>query len=76
MTNPADYIFPNHFIQLIGYMEIFDKEFIDYCVYSSDEGLLKMIRVYRDKKYWNEIIYPGLLSFMHEHLKWETDDGF
>ena len=76
MINPKAYIFSNHYLQMIGYIEIFDKEWCDYVVYSHDEHLLKMIRIYRDKTYWSDDLYPKLVNFMKEYLGWMNDDGF
>nr|QBK94000.1 MAG: YqaJ-like recombinase [Pithovirus LCPAC406] len=76
MINPREYIFPNHYLQIMGYIEIFDKEWCDYVVYSPDDHLLKMIRIYRDKVYWNKYVYPKLVEFMETYLKWMNDDGF
>nr|QBK92899.1 MAG: YqaJ-like recombinase [Pithovirus LCPAC403] len=76
MSNPREYIFPNHFYQMIGYMEIFDKEWIEYTVFSESENLLKIIRIYRDKEHWNEFVYPSLVKFMEDKLGWMNDDDF
>ncbi len=76
LSNPRKYIFPDHYLQMIGYLEIFDKEWIDYVVYSPDEHLLKFIRIYRDRTYWKDDIYPKLVDFMREYLGWMDDKGF
>nr|QBK93450.1 MAG: YqaJ-like recombinase [Pithovirus LCPAC404] len=76
MVDPKKYIFPSHYIQMQGYLAIFDRKWCDYVVYSHSEQLLKIIRIYRNKQYWDKIVYPKLCDFMITHLGWEDDLDF
>lgn len=56
------HIEPTHYCQMQGCMEILDKNWCDYVVYykKGDESKMKIVRIERDRTFWNEILYPKI----------------
>lgn len=58
------HIYPSHYAQMQGGMAICEKDWCDYIVYSQAEQEMYVERVYRNKHYWDNILYPRICSFL------------
>lgn len=59
-----DHIKIDHYCQMQGGMAIMDVEFCDYIVYSSSQDKACVNRVYRNRDFWDNVLYPKLLKFI------------
>lgn len=57
---------PEHYAQMQMTMEICDRDWCDYLVYSEKDNEYLELRVKRDKKYWDDFLYPCILSAIKE----------
>jgi putative phage-type endonuclease len=72
------HIKPEHYDQMQGGMAILDADYCDYIVYVDKTKDIYPTRIMRDRKYWNEELYPKLLSFvveMDEMIEKSKDDA-
>lgn len=60
------HIKPDHYAQMQGGMAILDCDFCDYIVYVHRTKEVIVTRVARDRDYWENDLYPKLLSFIRE----------
>lgn len=61
-----DHIKPDHYAQMQGGMAILDCEFCDYIVYVDRTKDVCVTRIPRDRAYWDNELFPKLLSFIEE----------
>lgn len=57
-------IYTNHYDQIQGCMQICNRKWCDYIVYSVEEDNCYVERIYRDDVYWNTILYPHIQNFI------------
>lgn len=53
---------PEHYAQMQMAMVICDRDWCDYILYSESDDMYFEKRISRDFKYWNEELYPQILS--------------
>lgn len=63
------HIKPDHYDQMIGNMAVMNKKFCDYIVYCTATREIYVERVWFNKQYWEEDLYPALQHFIKVHLK-------
>lgn len=73
MNNPTpstnyDHIWKTHFDQMQGCMGITEKKWCDYIVYCAQHNLVYVERIPFVPKYWNEVLYPGLVNFLETKI--------
>lgn len=68
-----DHIKPDHYAQMQGGMAILDANFCDYIVYVDRTKDACVIRIPRDRDYWEKDLYPKLLSFITEMDQMEAE---
>lgn len=69
------YIKGEHYDQMQLTMKVLDKEWCDYVVYCTPESSAFVARVYFDKLYWDEQLYPSIRGFV-EQLKPQLGKGY
>ena len=69
ITDNFDHISAHHYAQMQGGMEICNKSYCDYIVYSTLNKMVYVERIYRDQKYWNEVLYPGIKNFLENVME-------
>ena len=62
-----NHIFDSHFDQMQGSMAITDRDWCDYVVYCLAEEHAFVDRVYYDPRYWHNIMYPKIDTFLSEN---------
>jgi hypothetical protein len=62
------HIFHTHYDQMQLGMAILQKKWCDYIVFCTPENSVFVQRVPFNLKYWNDVMYPGLLKFNKEEL--------
>lgn len=53
-----------HYDQIQGCLQIFDRQWCDYVVYSTSDKKIFVQRIRRDDKYWQEVLYPQIQDFL------------
>ena len=59
-----DYISPWHYAQMQGCMAIMDLSYCYYVSYSREQKNIHVVKIYRDKSYWDNDLYPSLLKYI------------
>lgn len=62
-----DHIKPWHYDQIQGELFITRKKWCHYIVFCSDENSVFEEKIYPNEKYWKDILYPGIDSFIKQH---------
>jgi len=68
-----DHIFDSHYDQMQGSMAIINKEWCDYIVYCLAEKKIFVERIYFDRRYWYNEMYPKIDDFLNRHEKLFTE---
>ncbi len=61
-----DHIKPDHYAQMQGGMAILNADYCDYIVYVGTTRDIYTARILRDRAYWDNELFPKLLSFISE----------
>lgn len=75
---PDDYhrhIPDSHYSQMQGGIIITGASFCDYIVFSAAENQMYATRVMRNQKFWDEVLYPALLSGIAERDRMIAEDA-
>lgn len=63
--NYYDHIKIDHYCQMQGGMAILNCEFCDYVVYCQNENRITCWRIYRNREFWDNILFPKLKIFVN-----------
>lgn len=58
-----------HYAQMQGSMKITGKKWCDYIVFATQSNLSYVERVPFNKKYWDEVLWPGVTYFLNNIME-------
>ena len=58
-----NHIYNSHYDQIQGYLAILQREWCDYIVYGSQDDEIYVERVYRNREYWEDDLYPKIKKY-------------
>lgn len=60
------HIYPSHYAQMQGCLAILDCEYNYYIVYCPNENKCIVNKIRRNRKYWEEFLYPNILDVLEK----------
>lgn len=70
------HIWDTHYAQMQGEMKITGKKWCDYIVYAKSSNRVYVERIPFNEEYWNETLWPGIVSFLDNYMEPLIADGF